>query len=413
MDPKNPSTLKSVENNQSAKPDYPDAPAPPDAPGSPAEVTAQTDAPVDAEAPTSVSAAVDTEAPVRTEASILTEAPIPTDVPIRNDWRRLAPGLVISVISLIVVLYLAKPGRLYQALRLADYRLVLLAIGFGLLWLVVRAQAWRTLLRNQAGYSQVFFTVNEGYLLNNVLPFRLGEIARALLLSIKTKMSFWQIIPTIVVERVLDLAFAAGLLLFTLPFVVGASWARQAALASAAIVMIGLLALYLLARNRQWALVQFERLGQRWPVILKISGQSVEAFFNGLAILTHGRLFLWSVFWISLNWLIVVVQYYLLMRAFIPNSQWLWAAFTLSAAALGVAAPSSPGAVGVYELVVVGALALFGIPAATALAFALAAHLSQYLLVGVFGTIGLARDGESLIGLYGRVRRMTQSSESH
>lgn len=330
----------------------------------------------------------------------------------KSDLKRLAPGLVISVISLVVVLYLAKPGRLYQALRLADYRLVLLAVALGLLWLVVRAQAWRTLLRNQAGYSQVFFTVNEGYLLNNVLPFRLGEIARAFLLSLKTNLSFWQIIPTIIVERILDLAFAAGMLLFTLPYVVGASWARQAALGSAAVVLAGLLALFLLARNRRWALAQYEKLGQRWPAIQKFGGHSVESLFNGLAILTDGRLFLWAVFWILLNWLIALFQYYLILRAFIPEGQWLWAAFTLSAAALGVAAPSSPGAVGVYELVVVGALALFGIPAAMALAFALTAHLSQYLLVGVLGAIGLARDGQSLIGLYDRVRRISQSSDS-
>ena len=75
---------------------------------------------------------------------------------------------------------------------------------------------------------------------------------------------------------------------------------------------------------------------------------------------------------------------------------------------MGIAAPSSPGAVGVYELVVVGALALFGIPAATALAFALTAHLTQYLLVGVLGTIGLARDGESLIGLYRQTRNISK-----
>jgi glycosyltransferase 2 family protein len=329
----------------------------------------------------------------------------------RNDWKRLIPGVVISLISLVVVLYLAKPGRLYQALRLADYRLVLLALAGGLVWLGVRAQAWRTLLRKQAGYKQVFFTVNEGYLLNNVLPFRLGEVARAFLLSIKTSLSFWQIIPTIVIERVLDLAFASALILFTLPFVVGASWARQAALGSAAIVLVGFLALYLLARNRTWALAQYEKLGRRWPAIRKIGGHSIESLFNGLAILTDARLFLLAVFWILLDWVIAFGQYYLFMRAFIPDALPLWVGFTLSATALGIAAPSSPGAVGVYELVVVGALSLFGVPAATALAFALTAHLSQYLLVGVLGTIGLARDGESLIGLYGRVRRVSQSAD--
>ena len=237
---------------------------------------------------------------------------------------------------------MAKPAQLYQALRLANYRLVVLAVLGGLVWLFVRTLAWRTLLQNKASFSQVFFTVNEGYLLNNVLPFRLGEIARTFLLSVKTQLSFWQIFPTVVIERILDLAFAVGLLLITLPFVVGGSWARPAALSSAGIVLGGLVALYLLARNRKWAMTQFERISTRWKVLSKIGGHTVEAFFDGLGVLTDGRLFLRAVFWIFLNWMIALGQYYLFLMAFVPDTNLLWPAFTLSVAALGFAAPSSP-----------------------------------------------------------------------
>lgn len=317
---------------------------------------------------------------------------------------------MISAISLVVVLYLAKPAQLYQALRLADFRLILVGTSAGLIWLAVRSIAWRTLLKNKASFEQVFFTVNEGYLLNNVLPFRLGEIARAFLLSHKARLNFWEVLPTIVIERILDIAFAAGLLLATLPFVVGGAWARQAALVSVTLVITGLLMLYLLARNRQWAIASYGALSQRWPFLQKLGGRTLNALFEGLAVLTDSKLFLKAIFWFTLNWMIALGQYYIIFQAFLPQSQLLWAAFTLGAAALGIATPSSPGAVGVYELVVVGALALFGVDAAPALALALTAHLSQFLLVGVLGTIGLARDGESLIGLYGRARQLAQAN---
>ncbi|MCU0488456.1 MAG: flippase-like domain-containing protein [Anaerolineales bacterium] len=293
-----------------------------------------------------------------------------------------------------------------EALKLADYRLILVAVTGGVVWLLVRGVAWRTLLQNKATYDQVFFTVNEGYLLNNVLPFRLGEVARAFLLSYKARLSFWEVLPTIVIERVLDLAFAVGLLLATLPFVVEASGARQLAFGSSGVVVVGLLFLYLLARYRVRAIELFNRLGQRWPLLLKLGGHSITSLFDGLAVLTDWRRFLLSVFWIMLNWLIAFGQYYLFLRAFVPEAQAVWAGFTLGAAALGFAAPSSPGAVGVFELVVVGVLALFNIDPATALGFALITHFSQYFLVAILGTVGLARDGESLVGLYNRVRRM-------
>ncbi len=177
------------------------------------------------------------------------------------------------------------------------------------MWLFVRGVAWRTLLQNKATYDQVFFTVNEGYLLNNVLPFRLGEVARAFLLSYKARMSFWEVLPTIVIERVLDLAFAVGLLLATLPFVVEASGAQQLAFGSGSIVVVGLVFLYLLARYRMRAMELFNRLGQRWPVLLKRGGHNITSFFDGLAVLTDWRRFLHSFFLIIQNWLIAFGQY--------------------------------------------------------------------------------------------------------
>ena len=134
-----------------------------------------------------------------------------------KDWKRILPGLIVSAISLAVVFYIADIRLLVEALRLAG----LLAV----VWLGVRAIVWRTLLQEKATYKQVFSTVNEGYLLNNILPFRLGEVSRAFLLSGKAALSFWEVFSTILIERALDVAMAAGLLLSTLSFVVGASWA--------------------------------------------------------------------------------------------------------------------------------------------------------------------------------------------
>jgi uncharacterized protein (TIRG00374 family) len=75
-----------------------------------------------------------------------------------------------------------------------------------LLWLVCRGKAWHTLLRRRAAYRDVFFTLNEGYLINNILPFRLGEVARAYLLGRKAHLSFWDVLSTVLIERFLDLA---------------------------------------------------------------------------------------------------------------------------------------------------------------------------------------------------------------
>ncbi len=293
-----------------------------------------------------------------------------------------------------------------QAIRQADVRFLLAGILSEVLWLLARGFVWRTLLQNKASYKDTFISINEGYLLNNILPFRLGEIGRAFLLGRKAHLDFWQVIPSILIERLLDLAIAVGLFISTLPFVIGIPWAKQAAIITGIIVLVGLGAVYILARNRQNVLVWIDKAGKRWSLLNKLAGHRVEAFFDGLGIITDSRLFIRALGWEGINWLIAVLQYYLFLRAFFLQPSLLWVLFALGVGALGIAAPSSPGAIGVFEAVLVGALVVFGVDASPATAFALAVHFSAYIVTGLIGGYGLYKDGESLSSLYTRLGKM-------
>jgi len=322
---------------------------------------------------------------------------------------RILPGVIISLISLVIVFYFVDLDQFLEALNQANYSIVALYFLISLLWLSARTVAWRTLLEEKASFGQVFLTINEGYLINNLLPFRLGEVGRAFLLSKKASLKFLQVLSTIVVERALDLAFAAGLLLSTLPFVVGASWALQAAIVAGFLVLIGLGILFLLARNPEWTISQFEKLTSRWTLLLKVGSTQLRAFLSGLSALTDGKRFLRIVLLMVLNWVIAIGQYYILLLAFFPETKILWAGFSLGVLALGIAVPSSPGAVGVLELSMVGALSLFGLDPSTSLAAAITAHLANYIITGVIGAFALVQDGLTLSGVYKEVQQVSLS----
>jgi len=326
----------------------------------------------------------------------------------RQDWRKILPGIAVSLLALTVIFYWVDLQRLMQALQLADYGFIALLFLISLIWIGVRGLVWRALLQEQASYSQVFLTLNEGYLLNNLLPFRLGEVGRAFLLGRKANLGFLQVASTVLIERAMDVAFAAGLLLTTLPFVVGGGLAKEVAIGAGALVLVGLLGLHLLARNQAWAFRQFEALSMRWPLLRKLIGaQQLEAFFAGLVALVDARRFLKVLFLMTLNWAIAIGQFYVLLRAFFPQTRLLWAPFTVSVMALGIAAPSSPGAVGVLELAIMGALSAFRLDASTSLAAALTAHLTNYLITGVIGAFALLKDGFTLSGVFRAVRQIS------
>ncbi len=326
--------------------------------------------------------------------------------------KRILPGLIISLVALVVVFSLIDLRKFGEAIQQADLRFFLLGILSEVLWLFVRGFVWRTLLQNKATYKDTFITINEGYLLNNILPFRLGEIGRAFLIGRKARLDFWQVIPSVLIERALDLAIAVGLFMCTLPFVIGISWARQAAVVIGIIVLVGLGAIYLLARNRQWVLGWIDRAGERWTLVKKFTGRRVVAFFDGLGIITDGRLFLRALGWEGINWLVSILQYYLFLRTFFAAPSLLWVIFALGVGALGIAAPSSPGAIGVFEAILVGALVVFGLDASPATAFALSVHFTSYIVTALIGGYGLYKDGESLSSLYTRLGKIKSEGES-
>jgi uncharacterized protein (TIRG00374 family) len=158
--------------------------------------------------------------------------------------------------------------------------------------------------------------------------------------------------------------------------------------------------MYILARNNKWALDLFHKLSARWPALQRFGGSFLESFFTGLGVLTDGWLFLRFLFWMTLNWAVALVAYYLIILAFFPQAQPVWTLFVLGAAAFGGAIPALPGAVGTFEGAVTAALVLFTGDESTSLAVALTARLYNYLNSGVIGGIGLMREGQSLSGVY-------------
>jgi uncharacterized protein (TIRG00374 family) len=258
--------------------------------------------------------------------------------------------------------------------------------------------------------------MNEGYLINNILPFRAGEFARALLLSEKANLQFWYVFSTVVIERLLDVAMTLGVLLITLPFVIGRDWEIEAvigvALVAAAILVAILIILYLIARNRQWALDKFEKAAIRWPILSRIGRTHLESFFSGLAVMTETKRFFRVIALMMLNWAIAIIQYYVLVLAFIPIGTILWGAFSLGMVSMGMSIPSSPGSLGVFELSLIFALSVFGVSESIALAMAVTARALNLLVVGSIGAFALAKDGETLTGLYNRARNFSQNEVS-
>jgi uncharacterized protein (TIRG00374 family) len=305
--------------------------------------------------------------------------------------------MILSVCCLGAIFFFINPAEIVVALQTADYVYLLGSAAGILLFLILRTVRWRFMLDNEAPWWTVFHIQNIGYMLTNLLPLRLGDVARAVLIGNVPPVTIARGISTMVIERVLDLLFIVTLLPFALAKVERLpSWMQTGAQASGVLALLAVIVLVVAANQRPRAmrlarrLLFAVRLGRFEPALLHF-----DSLLAGLSSLTRWRdgaiLLLLSV----LVWLPILLAYYCAMRAVHLEPSAAMTAFVVCAAALSVALPSSPGQVGVFHAGVIAALQFLGQPAAESASFAFLYHGLNVALMLVLGLWGILSTGST------------------
>jgi uncharacterized membrane protein YbhN (UPF0104 family) len=315
-------------------------------------------------------------------------------------WGGLLLGLAISAVALVLALRWAGWRPLREALLHVDLRFLLMGVAVFLISMMARVACWRVLIGRPVGFGRVLAALNEGYLLNNVLPWRMGELGRAILLGRQPGLSTPLVLSSIIVERLYDMILAVGLMLVLLPVAAGAVWASRAAWIGAGAVGVALAFVAFALRRPATVEGWVAHLPGPKTAWLRLWG----SFRDGLAVLQTPRRLALSFAWMAASWALALLEYWAVLRAVLPGVQPVWAAFVLAATLLGVAVPSLPGYIGVFEAAGVAALSVFGVPPDQGLAAALVLHGMVYSIASLIGAVALALDGETLSGLYRQTR---------
>ena len=321
-------------------------------------------------------------------------------------------GILIGVACLAAVFILyARPSEIVESLRHVHpgYLLIggLAVVGF----LVIRAVRLLFMLDYAIPYSKVFHIQNIGYMLSQLLPLRLGDVARVVLIGNVPPVTMAQGLSTLVIERLLDLLLIVVLLPFTVSGIADLpEWMRSFAQLSGFIAIAGIIVLVIAANQRERASRMVGGLiGRFLPFLDRDSW--VRRFDNllvGLKSLTSIRDGLILTILTILVWIPIIIAYYFTMLAVNLEPTWIMAAFVVCAAALSVAIPSTPGQAGPFHFAVITALQLYGQPAAESASFAFLYHIGALLVMVIMGTIGVFSTGVT----FGNVIRSAQSFAS-
>lgn len=328
-----------------------------------------------------------------------------------KNWRIGLLGLIVSLLAIYFIVSQVDVGLLVESLRTARYIYVVPTFVLLIAALFPRAQRWRVLLNGALPFNRAFSIMNVAYLVNGILPLRIGEVARVFLATrVEPPVPVFKTASTVLVERLLDLLAVVVMLGFALAAAPLPGEYRVTALVMLPVVIGGFLTLVILASQRQFAQRILTRLIIWFPPLQKFNMSAwLDHFLEGLQPLTQPRLLFQVLFWTALSWGISIAAGYIIMFAFFDQADWATTCLYIAAAALAIAVPAVPGNMGTYELSIVLALQAVNISATanTIVSFAVVVHWTNLLVHALTGVIGFMQEGISLSQLSKGVQEIT------
>ena len=314
--------------------------------------------------------------------------------PIEKKFWSWVPGVIISGIALFVLSRFVKFDELLGAIKkftpvnvLVFLVLILIPLGF-------RALAWKSLLQ-EISFKDSFLMINEGYFLSNLIP-RSGEIARIFLAKSTSGIDAFHSAAGIIFERGLDVIIAAGLFLSTIPLVIDLGWMRPMATYLMIIFCSIIIGMVLVALKADKIEGWLSNRSSRLSIIEKSLKPLIIKGIHGLTALAKPKNLLFAIFWIICSWILWISLLFYALRIIDPAAPVWWAIFAEGLLALGIALPSAPASLGVYEGTMVIALSILEIDKNSALSSAIILHSLQILITSLLGIVGLAIHGLSL-----------------
>lgn len=291
------------------------------------------------------------------------------------------------------------------------------AIVLATLTFPLRTVRWRYILRLEGvtlPFVPLWHATAIGFMANNLLPARAGELARGYAASQLTRARFTSAMGSIAVERVLDGVTLVALLLVAIwaggfagdSTVGGVSLLRVAESASILFsVLLGVLLVFVHwpePMGRLARAIAGRLLPPRWA---DRAVETLEGLVAGLDALKSVPRLLWILFWSFIVWGTMAASLWLAFSAFHLPAPWSASLLLLALIAFGVAIPSTPGFFGPFEAATRVAFAAYGLDATSAVSYALGYHIATFLPITLLGIWSLGRSQLHLGELRGQKRQ--------
>jgi glycosyltransferase 2 family protein len=356
-------------------------------------------------------------------------------------------GILLSIFCSWLFARKIEWAHLNESFREANYIYIIPTIIIIFLSHYLRAVRWSTLIApiKKVSTLNLFSATVIGFMANSVLPARVGEIVRPVLIARKENIKITTSFATVVMERIFDILsiiVIVSLLFFILPSEtsqdkrisminhVKASTGdlkakdfngkhgesssaineerqtdapniiKQLKKWSIIMAFFGIFAivfLFLLSIYPEKSSAVFEKLIFFFPNHLKDKLVNfLHLFISGLQVLDNKKQLIWIGFLSLIIWLFNAASVYVLCYAFDIGLSFAGACFVIVCLALAVALPQAPGFIGVFHIATQKSLDIFGVGLSSAQSYAIILWALSVIPITLAGLLFLWREGMNL-----------------
>lgn len=303
---------------------------------------------------------------------------------------------ILGFVTSIVLLYFSLRGiqfmEIWETLKRMNPALAFMPLIFIATAISLSSYRWSRISGPTVRFKETFAAMLIGMFINNVLPARLGEVARGYVLCHKKGFSFTYAISTVLLDRFFDLT---GLLILTFMFFPSASLpplVSRGIYAIMGVLAFCVFTIILLSResfanhlSRRFTTIEKSFLSKFAKRVIEVQ-ENLKRIGSPMTII-------FFIIISVLTWLSMSVALWLVIRALgIHSVPFTCIPFVCALLNIGITVPSSPGYVGVYQFLLVYLLSIFDVPRYEGFTISILYHASWYIPYTVVGFLFLLKE---------------------
>jgi hypothetical protein len=345
----------------------------------------------------------------------------------RNTAISLSIGTAISAAALYIAFRNIPLDDLLIYLSSINYFWIIPAVAVSLSTFIIRTLRWQSILKpvRKISFQEAFHPLMTGFMLNCILPGRIGEAARPAILMKNENIPFSTGIATVAVERIFDIILLVVLFIavisgikidpdLTVDFGGYRLTSTELAISGKNIALTGTIFIaggFLLFFGKTRKYISFVIM--KLPSLFFLAGSSfkkkieckislpamqiLDNFSNGFLLMRHPGTILISCFYTIAIWILTAFSYYLFALG-CPgiNLTFIEIAAVMIIVCFFIALPSAPGYWGLWEAGGIFGMSLFGVSAKEAAGYTLANHVIQMVPVIIIGLVSAIITGVNI-----------------